>query len=97
MSTQENITGIPECVLAEPKTNDQLTQSVLKAIEKNNKIAVTRLSENQALFIETNPIPVKKSLSLMSMIEDELRLPLYKLEEKNEIILMNVLKNYKLI
>ncbi|OLS28731.1 MAG: N5-carboxyaminoimidazole ribonucleotide mutase [Candidatus Heimdallarchaeota archaeon LC_2] len=49
---RKSITGIPECVLAEPKTNDQLTQSIIKAVEKNNNVAVTRLSENQALFID---------------------------------------------
>lgn len=30
----------------------------------------------QAMFIETNPIPVKKALNLMGLIENEIRLPL---------------------
>ena len=30
----------------------------------------------KAMFLETNPIPVKKALSLMGLITDELRLPL---------------------
>ncbi|MCD4775442.1 MAG: 4-hydroxy-tetrahydrodipicolinate synthase [Candidatus Aegiribacteria sp.] len=36
----------------------------------------------KAMFLETNPIPVKKALSLMGMISDELRLPLVSMSEK---------------
>lgn len=36
----------------------------------------------KAMFLETNPIPVKKALSLMGMIEDELRLPLVSMSEE---------------
>lgn len=36
----------------------------------------------KAMFIETNPIPVKKALSLMGMINDELRLPLVSMTEE---------------
>lgn len=35
----------------------------------------------KAMFLETNPAPVKKALSLMGMIRDELRLPLVPLSE----------------
>ena len=35
----------------------------------------------EALFTETNPIPVKAALALMGMISDEIRLPLMKLSE----------------
>jgi len=55
------------------------------------------LDMNQALFIETNPIPVKKALSIMGMISEELRLPLYKLDKKNDTILKKMLKKYNLI
>ncbi len=36
----------------------------------------------KAMFLETNPIPVKKALSLMGMISDELRLPLVSMSEE---------------
>lgn len=36
----------------------------------------------KAMFLETNPIPVKKALSLMGMINDELRLPLVSMSEE---------------
>ncbi|MCK4980154.1 MAG: 4-hydroxy-tetrahydrodipicolinate synthase, partial [Candidatus Delongbacteria bacterium] len=52
---------------------------------------------NEALFIETNPIPVKESLHLMKMIERELRLPLCFMEADNLEILEKVLRKYKLV
>ena len=42
---------------------------------------------NDALFIETNPIPVKYLLYKLGYIENELRLPLVGLSEKNYTIL----------
>jgi len=35
------------------------------------------------LFIETNPVPVKAALAMMSVIEEEYRLPLVKMSAKN--------------
>ena len=48
-------------------------------------------------FIESNPIPVKHALASMGFIEESLRLPLTKLEEKNRVIVKKVLKELKLI
>ena len=50
-----------------------------------------------ALFIETNPIPVKAALALMGMIEYELRLPLCRMTAKNEESLKRVMQTYGLI
>jgi 4-hydroxy-tetrahydrodipicolinate synthase len=50
-----------------------------------------------ALFIETNPIPVKAALSLMGTIEYELRLPLCRMTTKNEEFLKKVMQAYGLI
>ncbi len=50
-----------------------------------------------ALFIETNPIPVKAALAMMGKIEYELRLPLCRMSGKNEAILKNVMQQYGLI
>ncbi|MCK5116419.1 MAG: 4-hydroxy-tetrahydrodipicolinate synthase [Candidatus Aegiribacteria sp.] len=36
----------------------------------------------KAMFLETNPIPLKKALSMMGMISDELRLPLVSMSEE---------------
>ena len=51
----------------------------------------------RALFIETNPIPVKTALSLMGKCELELRLPLVPLAEGNFAKLKDTLKEYQLI
>ncbi len=39
------------------------------------------------LFIESNPIPVKAAMAMMGMIEEEYRLPLCPISEKNRAIL----------
>ena len=61
------------------------------------KIHQELIEINEALFIETNPIPVKESLHLMKMIERELRLPLCFMEDDNLEILIKVLRKYKLV
>ena len=38
---------------------------------------------NKAMFIETNPIPVKTALSLMGKIQEEMRLPLCPMSSEN--------------
>ena len=50
-----------------------------------------------ALFIETNPIPVKAALAMMGTIEYDLRLPLCKMTAKNEETLKKVMQAYGLI
>ncbi len=51
----------------------------------------------KAMFIETNPIPVKTAMGLMGLIKPELRLPLCPLSSHNQAKLKQVLKEYKLI
>ena len=51
---------------------------------------------NRAMFIETNPVPVKTALSLMGMIEEEFRLPLVRMEEANRDKLALALKSHGL-
>lgn len=51
----------------------------------------------QAMFYETNPIPVKTALSLMGKIEDELRLPLSPIAPSNMERLKKALEGYCLI
>ena len=49
------------------------------------------------LFIEVNPIPVKAALAEMKYIEDELRLPLTSMEDKNKIKLIQEMKILNII
>ena len=51
----------------------------------------------QAMFFETNPIPVKTSLALMGKIQDEMRLPLCPMSQGNLDRLKKALKDYGLI
>ncbi len=44
------------------------------------------------LFIESNPIPVKAAMAMMGLIEEEYRLPLSPISEKNRAILAETLK-----
>ena len=51
----------------------------------------------QALFVETNPIPVKHALALMGKATAELRLPLCPLSPENLATLTRAMKEYGLI
>lgn len=52
---------------------------------------------NKAMFIETNPIPVKTALSLMGKIQEEMRLPLCPMSAENREKLRNIIENYGLL
>jgi len=51
--------------------------------EEARKIHYKLFPLMKALFIETNPIPVKKALYLMNKINDEIRLPLTLMSQEN--------------
>jgi 4-hydroxy-tetrahydrodipicolinate synthase len=51
----------------------------------------------QAMFLETNPIPVKTALALMGKIDGELRLPLVGMSDANLKKLKEILVKYELI
>ncbi len=51
----------------------------------------------QAMFIETNPLPVKTALARMGMIKKEWRLPLDGMQKKNEEKLEKALLDYGLL
>jgi 4-hydroxy-tetrahydrodipicolinate synthase len=52
---------------------------------------------NAAMFIETNPIPVKTALAMMKKIKEEFRLPLCEMSSANRDKLKKVLKDLKLV
>lgn len=55
------------------------------------------LALNSAIFIETNPIPIKTAMNLMGMNAGHLRLPLCDMSEENKNVLIKEMKDYKLI
>lgn len=50
-----------------------------------------------ALFLETNPVPVKTALAIMGKMTEEVRLPLYAMSEANKKKLKQILKDDKLV
>ena len=50
-----------------------------------------------ALFCETNPIPVKSALAMRGLIREELRLPLVRMSDANRARLQIVMKEYGLL
>ncbi len=66
-------------------------------VEKARELYLKLLPLCQAMFYETNPIPVKTALSLMGKIKGELRLPLCPMSKENLERLKKVLRQYDLI
>ena len=62
-------------------------------IEKARQIHYRLEPLNGAMFIETNPIPVKTSLALMGKIQEEFRLPLCEMSGPNREKLRSILKD----
>jgi 4-hydroxy-tetrahydrodipicolinate synthase len=52
---------------------------------------------NNAMFIETNPIPAKTALAMMGKIAEEFRLPLCEMSEANREKLKKALKDFGLL
>ncbi|MBD3243306.1 MAG: 4-hydroxy-tetrahydrodipicolinate synthase, partial [Chitinivibrionales bacterium] len=52
------------------------------------------LPVTRALFIETNPIPVKTAMRELGMAAGPLRLPLVDMAEQNKAVLLDVLKKW---
>lgn len=52
---------------------------------------------HRAMFVETNPIPVKTALAMMGKVEEEFRLPLVKMGDANRKKLRKALSDYGVI
>ena len=66
-------------------------------IERARTLHFKMLNLFNALFYETNPIPVKTALELMGMIDGEIRLPLTKMSEANKAKLVKEMEDYGLL
>lgn len=78
-----------------PKETHDLVINYLNGnteISKNEQIKMLKLIK--ALFKETNPIPIKKAMEELGMIEGTLREPLIEMEEQNQKELIKEMKNY---
>lgn len=66
-------------------------------VRKARELYYRLMPLSQAMFFETNPVPVKTSLALMGKISEEMRLPLAPMSRNNRESLTKVLKDYGLI
>jgi 4-hydroxy-tetrahydrodipicolinate synthase len=66
-------------------------------LEEAKRLHLYLLKISNAMFIETNPVPVKTAVSLMGKCRDEVRLPLAPLAEANRAKLAEIMKEYGLI
>ena len=81
-----------------PKVVADLVNAMLKKdLDKANEIAFKWLPLVKAMFIETNPIPVKAAMAMMGICSDEMRLPMCSMSEEHQESLRKTLKSYNLI
>ena len=66
-------------------------------IEEAQKMHYKLLPLVKAMFVETNPIPVKTAMGLLNMIESGLRLPLCEMSDDNLTKLKKALRDYGLL
>ncbi|MCP4252056.1 MAG: 4-hydroxy-tetrahydrodipicolinate synthase [Candidatus Scalindua sp.] len=81
-----------------PREVSELASSFLKGeIENSQRLHRSLLPLCKAMFIETNPIPVKTAMKLLGRINGEMRLPLCNMSDEHEEQLKKVLEEYRLI
>jgi 4-hydroxy-tetrahydrodipicolinate synthase len=81
-----------------PDLMAQMVSMTLKGDFKAGRALHQKLFElNSKLFLETNPIPVKAALSMMGLIEEELRLPLCPMSADKRKILETEMKKLGLV
>lgn len=66
-------------------------------MDEARRLHLKLLKINNAMFIETNPTPVKTALGLMGKCSEEVRLPLAPMAEANKAKLAGIMKEYGLI
>jgi 4-hydroxy-tetrahydrodipicolinate synthase len=78
-----------------PKDMHDMVENYLEGnVKKSLELQLKTNVLNHALFIETNPIPIKTAMNLLGFHGGSLRLPLVEMEEKNLEILKQTLLDY---
>jgi 4-hydroxy-tetrahydrodipicolinate synthase len=81
-----------------PREVSEMCKAMLEGrIEDARRLHYKLEPLNKAMFIETNPIPVKTALSMMGKISEEMRLPLCPMGDENRKKLKSVLQDYGLV
>lgn len=81
-----------------PKDTAEMVRSWEEGnIERARALFYKLLPLCKAMFIETNPIPVKTSLGMMGIVREDMRLPMCPMSPQNRQKLEGALKEYGLI
>ena len=81
-----------------PREMTEMVAAMLKEeVEKAKEINIRLFSLFEAMFLETNPIPVKKAAEMMGLSAGHVRLPLGALSEGNEGKLRKVLEKLGMV
>lgn len=81
-----------------PREVSELVASFLKGeIENTQRLHKSLFPLCKAMFIETNPIPVKTAMKLLGRLNGEMRLPLCNMSDEHEGQLKKILEEHGLI
>ena len=81
-----------------PRDTAEMTHAALEGDWKRARDLFLRLFPLcRAMFIETNPIPVKEAMAMLGMIQPEFRLPLCRMGDANRERLKAVLQQFGLL
>lgn len=81
-----------------PKDTASLIEEFRKGnVKKAQELHYKLLPLIKAVFLETNPIPIKTAMGLLKMCEADLRLPMCSMSEENREKLEKALANYGLL
>ncbi|MCD4700813.1 MAG: 4-hydroxy-tetrahydrodipicolinate synthase [Candidatus Aegiribacteria sp.] len=83
--------------IAPAEMSDLVSLSAAGKLDSARAVQARLYPVIKAMFLETNPIPVKKALSMMGMISNELRLPLVSMTEELVPELQRVLEEAGII
>ena len=81
-----------------PRDVSDMVNAYLSGNKKKAKALFAKLLPlSRAMFIETNPIPLKTAMGLLGMCSGDLRLPLCQMEDSNKRKLEKALRDYGLL
>lgn len=75
-------------------THNMVIEYLNGNVKEARKLQLKMNGVIHALFIETNPIPVKTAMNAMGMNVGKLRMPLTTMEDKNKKVLIDNMKEY---
>ena len=94
-----------EIIIADDGSTDDSWEVIQKLSKSKNdneikeaeKLDKTLQPLHHAMFVESNPSPVKYAAKLLKLCEDDVRLPLVKVTESTKEIVKQALRSAKLI